>query len=321
MPPAVAIAGAAVVGAGASLYAGSKAAKAQKQAANAAADASREGTTLQVEEARRQYDTTRGDFTPYREAGYGALSALERLYGLPVTPRGTGEDGGVDWKAYVNSDPWRVSDWKTNYPDKSIEEYGQYNYNYDMQRGRAEDPNYAGIDVSSFQRAPRAAANDTGASDPTAIIAATPGYEFRRSEGLRGIQRSAAARGVLGSGGTLKALQRYGDGLASSEYDAYASRLAALAGVGERATGSTAAAGDSASRTISGAYGTNAANLAGAATAAGNATAAGYANVGSSINTGINNLASAYLYSKSPGFGGGPPGGVYRTGPGGGINN
>lgn len=45
-----------------------------------------------------------------------------------------------------------------------------------------------------------------------------PGYQFRLKEGLGAIERSAAARGTLGTGGTLKDLMDYGQGLASQEY-------------------------------------------------------------------------------------------------------
>ena len=48
---------------------------------------------------------------------------------------------------------------------------------------------------------------------------ADPGYNFRRAEGLKGLERSAAARGLLQSGGTLKGIQQYGQNLASSEYE------------------------------------------------------------------------------------------------------
>ena len=45
-----------------------------------------------------------------------------------------------------------------------------------------------------------------------------PGYAFRMSEGMKALERSAAARGGLLSGSTLKATQRYGQDLASTEY-------------------------------------------------------------------------------------------------------
>jgi hypothetical protein len=47
---------------------------------------------------------------------------------------------------------------------------------------------------------------------------ADPGYAFRMSEGMKALERSAAARGGLLSGSTLKATQRYGQDLASQEY-------------------------------------------------------------------------------------------------------
>lgn len=47
---------------------------------------------------------------------------------------------------------------------------------------------------------------------------ADPGYAFRLSEGMKGLERSAAARGGLMSGATLKGIQRYGQDLASQEY-------------------------------------------------------------------------------------------------------
>lgn len=47
---------------------------------------------------------------------------------------------------------------------------------------------------------------------------ADPGYAFRLSEGQKQLERSAAARGGLLSGGTGKALQRFGQEMGSQEY-------------------------------------------------------------------------------------------------------
>lgn len=46
-----------------------------------------------------------------------------------------------------------------------------------------------------------------------------PGYEFRRSEGQKGVERSAAGRGGLFSGQAGKELERYNQGFASNEFD------------------------------------------------------------------------------------------------------
>lgn len=47
---------------------------------------------------------------------------------------------------------------------------------------------------------------------------ADPGYGFRMAEGMKALERSAAARGGLLSGAALKGIQRYGQDLASQEY-------------------------------------------------------------------------------------------------------
>lgn len=47
---------------------------------------------------------------------------------------------------------------------------------------------------------------------------ADPGYAFRMSEGMKALERSAAARGGLLSGSNLKNTQRFGQDLASQEY-------------------------------------------------------------------------------------------------------
>lgn len=73
---------------------------------------------------------------------------------------------------------------------------------------------------------------------------ADPGYSFRLSEGMKGLERSAAARGGLLSGSMLKGIQRYGQDMASQEYTNAFNRyqiernsqlqpLQALAGIGQ----------------------------------------------------------------------------------------
>ena len=54
-----------------------------------------------------------------------------------------------------------------------------------------------------------------------------PGYQFRLQQGQQALERSAAARGTQLSGGTLKDLASYEQGLASSEYQNAFSRYMA----------------------------------------------------------------------------------------------
>jgi len=74
-----------------------------------------------------------------------------------------------------------------------------------------------------------------------------PGYQFRLNEGLKALDRQAAARGGLVSGNAMKAASRYGQDYASNEYtnafnryqaerNAQLNPLQSLAGVGQSAT-------------------------------------------------------------------------------------
>lgn len=49
-------------------------------------------------------------------------------------------------------------------------------------------------------------------------LASDPGYQFQLAEGEKGINRASAANGTNLSGATLKALQKYGQGLASTSF-------------------------------------------------------------------------------------------------------
>jgi len=59
---------------------------------------------------------------------------------------------------------------------------------------------------------------DFTAPDPTKV-AESPYYQFRLNEGSKRIERGAAARGTLLTGGLQNRLQEYGQGLASEEAD------------------------------------------------------------------------------------------------------
>lgn len=121
--------------------------------------------------------------------------------------------------------------------------------------------------------------------DPNSITQ-TPGYDFRLGEGVKAIDRSAAARGRLNSGATGKALTQYGQDYATGEYDKTWNRLASLAGVGQTATQSTASSGNQAASGVGSSY------LAG-----GQARASGYTGTANAVNNGMGNLL--YLYGKS----------------------
>jgi hypothetical protein len=123
---------------------------------------------------------------------------------------------------------------------------------------------------------------------------ADPGYAFRLSEGQKALDRQAAARGGLISGGALKAAQRYGQEMGSQEFgNAYNraltsyntdvarenqlyNRQAGLAGIGQTSTNLVGQAGQN--------YATNVGNL---MTGAGAAQAAGQVGMANALTGGL----------------------------------
>jgi hypothetical protein len=78
--------------------------------------------------------------------------------------------------------------------------------------------------------------------DITAQLQATPGYQFRYDQGMQGVNNSAAARGNLLSGGTMKALAKYGQDFASNEYQNQFNRLNTMSNAGQSAAAGQGAA-------------------------------------------------------------------------------
>ena len=59
-------------------------------------------------------------------------------------------------------------------------------------------------------------------------VASTPGYQFAYNQGLEAVNRTAAAKGQLGSGNRLYDLTKFGQGLASQTYNSTVSQLSNL---------------------------------------------------------------------------------------------
>ena len=179
--------------------------------------------------------------------------------------------------------------------------------------GSANQPfSMAGFDPNSLMR-------NFGASD----FQTDPGYNFRLSEGLKAIDRQAAARGGMMSGAALKAAGRYGQDVASQEYgnafNRFQTNRASQAGLYTDALnrertrqmdeygrlsdfttrGANAAAGTGSSQA---AYGTNAANLMSQGAqamgqgvlGAGQSTAAGQMGAGNTYNNAIQAALQGY---------------------------
>lgn len=141
-----------------------------------------------------------------------------------------------------------------------------------------------------------------------------PGYDFRIGEANKALQRSAAARGNLFSGGTQKAISRYNQNFASNEFqNAYErfqnnratkfNELASLAHTGQISADTT---GQQRSNVA-----TNIGNLNfEGQTEAANANAAGNVGLYQGINNGVGNILNWYLLNKKAQSGGIDPSGI-----------
>lgn len=112
-------------------------------------------------------------------------------YGGRVTPGGFsyGTFQGPEWK-----------------PPTLLDTLGEFDFTGDPYQSKAFE--YTGPEyISEAFRAPDEAA-----------VYADPGYQFRLKAGQEALERSAAARGTLLTGGTMKDLTAYQQDLASQEY-------------------------------------------------------------------------------------------------------
>ena len=151
---------------------------------------------------------------------------------------------------------------------------------------------------------------------------ADPGYAFRLSEGTKALDRSAAARGGLISGGALKAAATYGQNMGSQEYQNAFNRyqteraatlnpLQSLTGMGQTTAAGLGAAGQNMASNV-GNYGMAGANAtAGGMTDSAAARASGYVGGANALTSGLGqylsynqnqqqqNMLNSYLQSQN----------------------
>jgi len=123
---------------------------------------------------------------------------------------------------------------------------------------------------------------------------ADPGYGFRVAEGQKALDRQAAARGGLISGGALKAAQRYGQDMGSQEYMNAFNRYQTNRANQLNPLGSLMQSGQGAVNNQAAAAGKYGSEGAAALQAAGEANAAGAMGQANTWNRAINAGTSAY---------------------------
>ncbi len=190
---------AAIVG-GTALVSGYLGAKASGRAAQQSSDATQRG----IDEQARQFDITQEQYKPFREAGLRGLNKYESMLN----------------SGYVNGGPP---------PSRTllggIRPSGEALSSAGIFGGKVLARS-AGTKVGSGP-AIRWSENMPSSFSYTAEDfnkGKDPGYEFRRSEGLRALDRVKARRGELMSGSRYRGLMELGQNLASQEFGAARNR-------------------------------------------------------------------------------------------------
>lgn len=257
--------------------------------ARSASRAQERAADQQIELERDIYDDTTGRFAPFYDGGLDFYNALrfELLGGDAPVIGGTAPRIVEDTRTIQGTAPKRPA--KTGWRDIDIQNREKWLRQVANGTPSREVTEYrVGDQVFGTREAAQkyADANKSGGQTYRGFQA-TPGYQFALDQGIDAIDSSAAARGNVFSGATMKAAQEFGTGLANQEYGTYLNRLTGQAGQGQAAAGNIATAG---ANYTSGA-GNALANM-------GNAQAAGYIGVGNAITGGINNAISAYGYMQ-----------------------
>lgn len=143
------------------------------------------------------------------------------------------------------------------------------------------------------------AGGPNGSTSMLANLQNYPGYQFAFNQGLQGLDRSAASRGLLLSGAQVKDAQTYGQGQADQLFGTYAGQLSGLAGLGENAAAKTGDIGGSAAQ-VAGNYTQN----------AGTAASSGVTGATNQISNLLNSANFQSLFTQ----GGGSDVGAFNTG-------
>lgn len=93
-----------------------------------------------------------------------------------------------------------------------------------------------GFDANNLQAALSGAMGPDAQAQAYANFQESPGQAWLREQGERSLTRNAAALGGLGGGNVMKELTRYGQGLASQDFNNYFNRLGGIADRGMQAS-------------------------------------------------------------------------------------
>lgn len=266
----------AVVGVGVSAYSANQ----QKQAAKGARNASERAAQDANDTQRYMYDQSREDQMPWLNTGAAALNKLGALYGLNTAAPA------------ANQAPTPVAAAGPSENRFPAGGYAPGSVGAVMGQGGGTASGQAG-----YEQARPVNALAGGVDPRFADFYNSPDYQFALQQGTQTLDRSAAARGRLYSGGYGMDLTKYGQGMASQQLNNYTNRLADIAGLGQVASTNLAGQGQN----FANAFGNNLNNAADARASAYAANANANNTLANGINQGLNYYAQ---YNKNNQWGG-----------------
>lgn len=221
----------------------------QSDSAESAQQAQSESSAAAIAEQQRQYDMTRKDLAPWREAGGAAINSLSNLLGIRTG--GRVPVGGETWEQFAGRyDQPTGRDWNSAERSNIDRAYDQYLSGLPQEFG--PDPEGFGALNKKFTLA-------DFWDDPVTKAS----YQQGLDQGTKALSNMAASRGSLNSGATMKALTRFGTDYTGNQAAASQARyvgdqtnlynrLAGVAGTGQTAATNSAQMGQNTANTIGG---------------------------------------------------------------------
>jgi hypothetical protein len=330
-PISAGIAAVATIGGGMmSSSAAASAASTQADAANRASDLQAQSTRESLDFQREMYGQQRADIAPYRQAGLTAQNRLLTLLGLaptadtmaaPTTFDEAGYNRAVD-AYYAQQQAGAGGAGGGTFTPGYFQDSGQESGG-DVYIQPTFVPGPAGVAGAGGGMAmpTREQFTTTMPVDQLRVDQASPdfgryardfsmqdfeqdpGYAFRMSEGLKALDRQAAARGGLISGSALKGAQRFGQALGSQEYGSAFDRyqinranqlnpLMSITGYGQTSTNTLGGYGSNLASNAANTMAAGSAAQANALGAAGQARASGYVGQANALNAALGNLTN-----------------------------
>ena len=327
----------AAIGAVATIGGGMMSSSAAGSAASTQADAARKAGELQAASARESldfqremYGQQRADIAPYRQAGLTAQNRLLTLLGLAPTadtmaPPTTFDEAGYNRALdayYAQQQAGAGGAGGGTFTPGYFQDSGQESGG-DVYIQPTFVPGPAGVAGAGGGMAmpTREQFTTTMPVDQLRVDQASPdfgryardfsmqdfeqdpGYAFRMSEGLKALDRQAAARGGLISGSALKGAQRFGQALGSQEYGSAFDRyqinranqlnpLMSITGYGQTSTNTLGGLGSQFASNAANTMAAGSAAQANALGAAGQARASGYVGQANALNAALGNLTN-----------------------------